>query len=1703
MSKNQQIRNTCIITPDHKASKNIHDFSVNHTHIYRQQSDNIPALSVSPDSGTMSTLSSSAAPCILLESARRAYVDLGIPEDAIDYVHHSVYPEKHTETNQSTTHCTSTTPIESPCPIAATPTHPLPKMDRGTFSAEPSTPSDKVKFPPAWPSHPAFQKSVANTTQQTARNIHGDAAWPPVRPPSSGSAAASFQGSFVEADQDEVTDLAQEAWYRPPPQQASPDDIASNLAALLAFTKPSFAALTDCNRPETPPPCPSAERAVIPISIDMKQFPDPDAWVTGCEHIHAPAPADRPRGLSNTTANKQGRLNRAHAPRRDVTQLGSDNAVSLTCNQAKVARQPAESASDGVLSSSTPTSQPLSSPRPLTSSPLVEVDARLGQSRGAYNQPATCRQPAVGSPSTSSVKVRSNAQGRVSREERDKNLDGTDDFALSSAMPSKTARAGTSPSPRSDAGNLDSHHGTPARAAACLISGPNFDAARVDTMPECVLAQTPQIEHVWTMAQESCSYAGQTRELFSLSGAQRLLGKQSDGIDFKRWTVTVGVSLGEHGMVTAQVIEGIQSTITEAINSPANGWVGHRWYVEIVRIIPEATRGISGTSTEELDGAAADETACRLLEGTEGQRHSLSEETLVQDDTDMERLLSRLLPLLACGSAHRGSTPMPGYQAHADPRVPQAFPPLALPEGHGGDKARGVAGKEKNTGPGLRSSEDRSALWTRTTPAAPPPSATIRPEGRQVGSTAAPLRTGAPRLRTDWTLRDFMPASPMPDHRLTPDPIAWRKAAVAESASKRCRQHTIQSRAAGTGQHHRQNHARPFIQPKPNPLTPTVNIEPPRQPTPRLLCAELRAPILTENYYSLLKTDVEESDEAVRPDRRRQQQRMRSGQPPPSPRTQPKHLQKPPLLPQTQPASTARGRRQPIENRPVLHQRVEGSPEIQRGSQLPHQVSLALFTRQAPHVAAGHQEQCDWCFPSRIEQAEADVLWAFAQDGPLTSRIPAWNQAAPAVWAGQRTGPARRVLPTLQYNTGCGLAARPPFSLASPAGEGGSDPRGEAGRGAAGRHRMESARPSSRRTSPTPWAGTEDMPAISPLRPGAPLPPRPPSGVTTDPGVQSGASGRDSESIQVLLRDQRDHVLLEIIRSDWDGFDHLRHGASPDLIVGLCLRKRLGGSELPRLDVLSPDAWVLPREQWPATWQELCHFASNGGSFQIRSILRGGMDPGRQAALAAINFKAGTDWNVLERLFAQVRRQEPISAEEPADYKATAELMGEASPLWQWALMEAVPGLSGRCDAGPARMTALRIILERPHARVRVVPPSVKAGSSGQLIEVRFNNVPPPRTSPSGDRASPESIKDSVLVAMETLAPQIWLDDAFVLLFTRRSIKIEGNTADLKLFSFTVVLPFGPWIASFLEERLSLWPGSYCTASSSGTFIEVALAPLDHDVFRALRLSLGLSHPTSLALLEEGLTRALSCFVACRFTTSRSASTGKGGKRSFVHCNPDEEGSSTLIMMEAAPLLMARRKELHVVVQLGVEGQYPLALKLQLPVCPQHALYRMVEPRESAPPLRMRPVRTLFMNRNVLLGPLPSGWLSNKIEMSTSEQESTRRRVARLCIDCLNAADCHFVGRREKEPNPLFLYIDFGTKAHALAFGSHHDAGTLHPAFVAFWASWFEGKELPLWSTRLLIEALEVVNSKDWKLLMELGTRSPCPSPDQGANVVR
>ena len=485
------------------------------------------------------------------------------------------------------------------------------------------------------------------------------------------------------------------------------------------------------------------------------------------------------------------------------------------------------------------------------------------------------------------------------------------------------------------------------RSVTSLVSGQKTDAARKIPAPAL------PVEHIWMMAQETRPLAGRTRMLSLMSGAQCLLGKRSDATDFKRWTVTVGVSLGEDGMVTAQVTERIQSTRTTATDNPSKGWVGHRWYVEIVRIQSEAATGISGTGTGEIVGAAADEAVCRLLEGTEEQRDTLSEETLVQDDADMERLLMRLLPLLQCRPTHSGSTPMPGCHVPEDFPVLQALPPPALPEGGGGDKARGVAGHVNRPRgqvlPDLGANEDWGSLNIRPNPPSPLLSGTIRPDGRNGGSTAAPLRPGAPRLRNDWTLSDFMPASPILDQSPTPDPLAWRKAAVAEGARKRNRQQTqsIQSRAVATGQNHRRNQARPSIQPELNLFTPTEHVDPHRHAMPRLQRIDLpaSAPIPTQNFYRLLETDVEESAETVRVDRHRQSQRPKGDQPPSSPRTAPQHRLKPPLPPQMQPEPAARGSRPVTENGQrqldVPH-KVKGFPEIR--SDLPSSLDKPHMT---------------------------------------------------------------------------------------------------------------------------------------------------------------------------------------------------------------------------------------------------------------------------------------------------------------------------------------------------------------------------------------------------------------------------------------------------------------------------------------------------------------------------------------------------------------------------------------------------------------------------------------------------------------------------------------------------------------------------------------------------------------------------------------
>jgi hypothetical protein len=318
-----------------------------------------------------------------------------------------------------------------------------------------------------------------------------------------------------------------------------------------------------------------------------------------------------------------------------------------------------------------------------------------------------------------------------------------------------------------------------------------------------------------------------------------------------------------------------------------------------------------------------------------------------------------------------------------------------------------------------------------------------------------------------------------------------------------------------------------------------------------------------------------------------------------------------------------------------------------------------------------------------------------------------------------------------------GLGPRDP-SLAAPERAGGSEARDGQGSGSA---RRDGTRNSSSTSSP-------DLPDLDSRE-----------AVSASPRL--GTASRLPQ-VQVPLETRarvlhdRQQYRVPVSRADWDGLDHARLGASPDLIVALCLRQHLGCSELVRIELLSRDVMVLSRGDWPASWDEFSSFVEDGGFFRVGARLRGGMDPARKHRLDAVRFDSGTDWPMLDRCLESLRQQAPMPAEAGQEQRAIAELMAEAMPLRQWQLMETVPGIQGRCNATPARMMALALLLARPRAQGRA---GVAAGvQPGRHVELRFNSVQPPPAPASGGGISMDTIRDEILGKLEELAPAMWTD---------------------------------------------------------------------------------------------------------------------------------------------------------------------------------------------------------------------------------------------------------------------------------------------------------------------------------------------------------
>ena len=768
-------------------------------------------------------------------------------------------------------------------------------------------------------------------------------------------------------------------------------------------------------------------------------------------------------------------------------------------------------------------------------------------------------------------------------------------------------------------------------------------------------------------------------------------------------------------------------------------------------------------------------------------------------------------------------------------------------------------------------------------------------------------------------------------------------------------------------------------------------------------------------------------------------------------------------------------------------------------------------------------------------------LMAMAKAGPISSRIPL---LAPTPGAPHSTRQSRarheprdgrvvrlmRNVPELHGQeeaveanlAKASLGGRAVASSTIPAGKG-------AGPGAAGycgegqqqmwagssdeRSTMSSVRPEA---GPEPRLGVEDQEATSCAPQPAASTPEVPSSLRT-PGMpepdphpsqmtHNSMHTETQRGVSIRVREGRSCHEFEITELDWSAVDHARFGPSVDLVVSLRLREHLGRSDLVRVDLLTADHRDMDRGDWPATWGELVSSVEIGVSFRAGLRLRAGMDPAMAAELNALRFTPDLDWTALEQGYDCVRSQQALPAEFPPPYKRMAELMAAATQLYQW---EPMMGVSAQGTCSPARMAALKIILDRQRGdTARPIPPWIQSGGAGQVVSLRLNSIPPPQgIFTSGGAAARDAIKEWLLEQLDRAFPDLSATLAAAHLgvdfsWVRKNIQIEGDLENLQDFSMVLLLPAGRWVSALLSQQVLLG-GGYCTASPVSTHSEVCLTASDQAVFRSMRLSLRLGPTASLWMLEDGLTRAFpGSFVSCRFTTCR-LKDGRGKKRAYEHFTLDDDRSLTMMTIGAESLIIARRRQLFVTVPFGADGQFPVSLAFRLPTPAQHPLYVMVT-SQACPPLRARLLHTLFLSDRVLLGPLPEGWTAKHLdEVTEVTLESLRRDTATMCLTFLRTVNVQFVGRREhgkgrnrmsRDRSPLFLYLEFQGVEEAKAFGHLSDSQGLPAEFYQFWDAYI-GEQAEMWSCMVILEALAVVSPDKWPPLLDLGRQKPCPLP--------
>ena len=299
------------------------------------------------------------------------------------------------------------------------PVQPTIRMMTPNNSVNPASSQKQVSRAPAsvWISGPpkAVPSVRSSTADHLPRNV-GDAAWPPGRPPSSGSAlieedqgTASFaikEGRgvpMVTVDQSAITSGALRAW-RSPSKPVSETELDAALKAALEGLPPSNRQV----HPARPSNRGRQTMAHVPRSFDAEALRDPDAEVRVLHDLpdETQAPPRAPRYYSNQAANKRGRLTEQPQPRQ-VRAAAVAGQESECCERRNADNRPN---GDEVLPPLKSTSASLEAVAPgdCVQPGIATVTPPLdgGVADGSPASPDTCRNLGLGSMSVSSFCVR-------------------------------------------------------------------------------------------------------------------------------------------------------------------------------------------------------------------------------------------------------------------------------------------------------------------------------------------------------------------------------------------------------------------------------------------------------------------------------------------------------------------------------------------------------------------------------------------------------------------------------------------------------------------------------------------------------------------------------------------------------------------------------------------------------------------------------------------------------------------------------------------------------------------------------------------------------------------------------------------------------------------------------------------------------------------------------------------------------------------------------------------------------------------------------------------------------------------------------------------------------------------------------------------------------------------------------------------------